>query len=173
MGAACHDAAMLRAMSIAAVLAACSGRAGPVASPAAPPPAAAPAPPVAAPGAAAPSPAAPAPAPAAPLDQDLPRLVERALAMYRDVAGALAASGNDCAAASARLRELSGRYRDVVTANAKVLRDGRARELRAALEPHGDEFDAAAQAVVGSPVMAKCAPDPAFGKAFDDLLAPP
>lgn len=170
---------MLRAMSIAAVLAACSGRAPvPVASPTpgAPPAAAAPAPPVAATptaGAGAPPPAAAAPAAAGPLDQDLPRLVDRALAMYRDVAGALAASGNDCAAASARLRELSVRYRDVVTANAKVLRDGRARQLRAALEPHGDEFDAAAQAVVGSPVMAKCAPDPAFGKAFDELLAPP
>jgi hypothetical protein len=165
---------MLRVMSIAAVLAACSGRAGPVASPGAQSPAAASAQPPAAPAAAAPPPATPAPAPAAaPLDQDLPRLVERALAMYRDVASALAASGNDCAAASARLRELSGRYRDVVTANAKVLRDGRARELRAALEPHGDEFDTAAQAVVGSPAMAKCAPDPAFGKAFDDLLAPP
>jgi hypothetical protein len=162
---------MLRAMSIAAVLAACSGRAGPVASPGAAP-AAAPAPPAAAP---APPPAAPAPAhaDAAPLDQDLPRLIERALAMYRDIAGALAASGNDCAAASARIRELSGRYRDVVTANAKVLRDGRARELRTALEQHGDEFDAAAQTVVGAPVMAKCAPDPAFGKAFDELLAPP
>jgi hypothetical protein len=169
---------MLRVMSIAAVLAACSGRGpGPVASPApaaappaAPRPAAAPVSPAPAAPPAAPAPAAAA---AAPLDQDLPRLVERALAMYRDVAGALAASGTDCAAASARLRELSERYRDVVTANAKVLRDGRARQLRAALESHGDEFDAAAQAVVGSPAMAKCAPDPAFSKAFDDLLAPP
>lgn len=148
---------MLRVMSITAVLAACSGRApGPAAPPAA----------------VAPADASP-PADAAPLDQDLPRLVERSLAMYRDVAGALAASGNDCAAASARLRELSERYRDVVSANAKVLRDGRARQLRAALEQHGDEFDAAAQAVVQSPAMAKCAPDPAFGKAFDELLAPP
>lgn len=164
---------MLRVMSIAAVLAACGGRApGPPAatppSPPAPTAAAAPA------GAGAPTViAAPPPADATPLDQDLPRLVERALALYRDVAGALAASGNDCAAASARLRALSERYRDVVTANAKVLRDGRARQLRAALESHGDEFDAAAQAVIGSPVMAKCAPDPAFGKAFDELLAPP
>ncbi len=158
---------MLRVMSIAAVLAACSGRASgpPAPKPPAPPAATAPA-----------DAGAPAPTPAAnatPLDQDLPRLVERALALYRDVAGALAASGNDCAAASARLRALSERYRDVVTANAKVLHDGRARQLRAALEAHGDEFDAAAQAVVQSPVMAKCASDAAFGKAFDDLLAPP
>jgi hypothetical protein len=169
---------MLRVMSIAAVLAACTGRApGPVVSPApaAPPPAAAHVAPAASTAAAAAPPAAPAPAAAdpGPLDQDLPRLVERALAMYRDVAAALAASGSDCAAASARLRELSERYREVVSANARVLRDGRARQLRAALESHGDEFDAAAQAVVGAPAMAKCAPDPAFGKAFDELLAPP
>ncbi len=158
---------MLRVMSIAAVLAACGGRApGPPASP-----------PPAPPAAVAPADAgAPPPSPVAdatPLDQDLPRLVDRALALYRDVAGALAASGDDCAAASARLRALSDRYRDVVTANARVLRDGRARQLRAALESHGDEFDAVAQAVVQSPTMARCAPDPAFGKAFDELLAPP
>lgn len=158
---------MLRVMSIAAVLAACSGQAPAPAAPSARAPAA----PAASSSARAA--AAPAEADATPLDQDLPRLVERALAMYRDVASALAASGNDCASASARLRELSERYRDVVTANAKVLRDGRARELRAALGSHGDEFDAAAQAVVGSPAMAKCAPDPAFSKAFDELLAPP
>ncbi|HEX3766050.1 MAG TPA: hypothetical protein VHW23_45450 [Kofleriaceae bacterium] len=156
---------MLRVMSIAAVLAACGGRPpGPPAAPAAPP---------AAPAAAQPArPAEPAvAADATPLDQDLPRLVDRALAMYRDVAGAL--GGEDCAAASARLRALSSRYHDVVAANARVLRAGRAGQLREALEPHGDEFDAAAQAVVGSPAMAKCAPDPAFEKAFDDILAPP
>jgi hypothetical protein len=155
---------MVRAMSIAAVLAACSGRAGPVASPAA-----APAPPAAAPAAA----PAPAPAAAVPLDQDVPRLVERGLAMYRDIAGALAASGNDCAAAAARLRELSGRYRDVVAANAKVVRDGHARQLQAELDARGDEFKAAAEAVAGAPIMARCGPDPAFHKAFDDMFVPP
>jgi hypothetical protein len=169
----------LRAMSIAAVLAACSGRApGPVASPApgAARVAAAPAPPAGATASAgAPPSAAPAPAAAdaAPLDQDLPRLVERALAMYRDVAAALTASGNDCAAASARLRELSGRYRDVVAANAKVVRDGHARQLQAELDARGDEFKAAAEAVAGAPIMARCGPDPAFHKAFDDMFVPP
>lgn len=172
---------MLRVMSIAAVLVACGGRAPAPAAPPAPP--APPAPSAAPPAAPAPAPPADASAPTAavaappadtaPLDQDLPRLVERALALYRDVASALTASGNDCAAASARLRALSERYRDVVLANAKVLHDGRARQLRAALEQHGDEFDAAAQAVVGSPAMAKCAPDPVFSKAFDELLSPP
>jgi hypothetical protein len=107
---------------------------------------------------------------AAPLDQDLPRLVERAIAMYQDIAKALTASGADCAAASTRLGQLAAGYRDVVTANAKVLRDGRAKELKAALEPRGDVFDAGAQAIMQSPTMARCARDPAFTKALDQLL---
>jgi hypothetical protein len=107
---------------------------------------------------------------AAPLDQDLPRLVERAIAMYQDIAKAFAASGKDCAAATARLGQLTGTYRDVVAANAKVLHDGRAKELKAALEPHGDAFDAGARAILQSPTMSACAPDPAFTKALDQLL---
>jgi len=114
------------------------------------------------------------PADAAPLDQDLPRLAERSLAMYKDVAKAFADAGDDCKAATARLRELSGTYREVAVANAKVLQDGRAKQLQSALDPHGDEFDAAAKAVMQSPTMSKCAKDRAFGKAFDELLeAPP
>jgi hypothetical protein len=160
---------MLRAMSIAALLAACSGHAPGPSGPTPP----APVRPAPAPAAAPPVAAAPPAADTAPLDQDLPRLVERVLAMDRDVAAALAASGNDCAAASARLRELAGRYRDVATATAKVLRDSRAGQLRAALESQSDEFEAAGRAVVDSPAMARCAPDPAFGKVFDELFAPP
>jgi hypothetical protein len=113
---------------------------------------------------------------AAPLDQDLPRLVERAIAMYQDIAAALVvpspsgASGKDCAAATAKLRQLAGTYRDVVAANAKVLHDGRAKELKAALEPHGDAFDAGARAIMQSPTMSACAQDPGFTKALDELL---
>jgi ABC-type transporter Mla subunit MlaD len=111
---------------------------------------------------------------AAPLDQDLSRLAERSLAMYQDVAKAFAATGQDCAAATARLRQLAAAYRDVVTANAKVLHDGRAKQLRAALEPHDEAFNRSAQAVVQSPTMSSCSRDAAFAKAFDELLeAPP
>jgi len=131
-----------------------------------------------------PQPAAPPPPPpaaiadagaveVAPLDQDLPRLVERLLAMYRDVDRAFAASGEDCAAATARLRELAGRYRDAATANAKVLHDGRDGELRAALGTRSEAFDEAAAAVVQSPAMSRCGRDAAFAKAFDALVAPP
>ena len=105
-----------------------------------------------------------------PLDQDLPRLVERAIAMYQDIAKALTASGTDCAAATAKLGQVTAGYRDVVAANAKVLHDGRAKELKAALEPHGDAFDAGARAIMQSPTMSKCSQDPAFTKALDQLL---
>lgn len=108
---------------------------------------------------------------AAPLDQDLPRLVERSLAMYRDVAAALAAT--DCTAVAGQLAQLATTYRDVVQANAAVLHAGRAAQLRAALEPRGDDFDRSARAIMQSPTMAKCAQDAAFARAFDDLLQPP
>ena len=116
--------------------------------------------------------ATPAEAPA--LDQDLPRLVDRSLVMYQDVAKALAASGDDCAAATGKLHQLAGTYREVTRANAKVLHDGRARQLAAALEPHSEDFDRSAQAIVQSPTMSRCSTDPAFSKAFDELVeAPP
>src|ERR1051325_1583733 len=110
---------------------------------------------------------------AVPLDQDLARLADRSLGLYQDIARAFSAAGQDCAAATARLHELTGRYRDVVVANAKVLHDGRAKELRAALDPKSDAFDAAAAAVVQSPTMSRCAQDRGFAKAFDELVAPP
>lgn len=150
---------MLRMMWLAAAAAiGCSGK-PPAAKPAEPAPVAA---------------VADAGADAAPLDQDLPRLAERSLAMYQDVAKALAQSGDDCKAAASRLGQLASQYRDAVTANAKVLQDGRAKQLRVALDPHNDEFDRAAKAIMQSPTMSKCSQDRAFARAFDELLeAPP
>jgi len=151
---------MFRVLGIT-VAVACSGKPSPPAQPAGPGPGAA----VADAGAA---------ADAAPLDQDLPRLVERALVMYHAVADALAASGEDCAAATAKLGQLAGTYRDVVVANAKVLHDGRAKQLQTALAPHLEDFDRTAQAIMHGPTIATCAQDAAFAKAFDELLeAPP
>lgn len=130
-------------------------------------------PPPAQPAEAAPSADAAIASDATALDQDLPRLALRSLALYQDVANAFAASGEDCAAAATRLGQLAGAYRDVVTANAKVLHDGRAKQLQAALDPHGDAFDRSARAIIQSPTMSKCSQDPAFAKAFDHLLEPP
>jgi len=152
---------MLRVLSLLAAAAAIAcGGSPPPAKPAGPTPAAVP------------IDAGPRDAP--PLDQDLERLVQRSLAMYRAVAKALGDPQRPCSAAAADLGQLRDEYRDVVTANTKVVQDGRAKELKAALAPHNEEFDGAAQAVLQSPMMSKCHGDRAFTKAFDDLVdAPP
>jgi hypothetical protein len=109
---------------------------------------------------------------AAPLDQDLPRLIQRTLMLFDDIARAFAASGTDCAAATARLDALAG-YRDVPIANAKVFHDRRSDELRQALAPHTDQLERATQAFMQSPTMASCVGDARFVKALDVLLVPP
>ncbi|MBC7974325.1 MAG: hypothetical protein H7138_05015 [Myxococcales bacterium] len=63
--------------------------------------------------------------------------------------------------------------RDVVAANAQVLRDGRGAELRTALDRQGAAFDESARAIMQSPTLARCAQDPAFTRAFDLLLSAP
>ncbi|HSK01489.1 MAG TPA: hypothetical protein VK932_09620 [Kofleriaceae bacterium] len=110
---------------------------------------------------------------ALPLDRDYDRLAVRAVALYEAVAEAFRAAGEDCERATARLGELAAAYRDVVAANAKILHEGRARELKRPLAKHGDRFDAAARAIMGSEAMARCAEDPAFTNAFDDLVGAP
>lgn len=106
------------------------------------------------------------------LDRDLPRLVERSLAMYRDVAAALAAAGPDCAAATTRLGQLAATYHDVAAANARLIHDGRDAELRAALAPHDDELGRAAEAVMHAPTLSACVHDRAFADALDHVFSP-
>jgi hypothetical protein len=124
-------------------------------------------------------PVAPTPAPvvdaavATALDKDLPALAARSTQMYQQVAAAFVAAGDDCAAATEKLTAIQRSYADVMSAIAKVLHDGRARELRAALEPSSDALDAAAKSIVDSPTMRKCSPDRAFTAAFDFIGAPP
>ncbi len=107
------------------------------------------------------------------LDRDLPRLATRSTQMYQEVAAAFVAVGEDCAAATAKLTSIQKSYADVMAAIAKVLHDGRARELRAALEPNADSLDGAAKSIVDSKTMRKCSPDRAFTAAFDFIGAPP
>jgi hypothetical protein len=83
-----------------------------------------------------------------------------------------AATGEDCAAATAKLEGLVKEFDDVIVANAKVLHDHRAKEMRAALEPHQKELDAAAHAIMESKTLATCSPDKRFENAFDRLMAP-
>ncbi|HEY4058034.1 MAG TPA: hypothetical protein VGM39_15575 [Kofleriaceae bacterium] len=122
-----------------------------------------------------PSPApttASAPAGPAPLDQNLPVLATRATQLYQSVAKLLAAN-TDCATATAQLRDLAAANADVVAANKKVLHEGRAKDLRAALEPHATDLDTAAQEIVAAPLMRSCSQDRAFTDAFDELVGAP
>jgi hypothetical protein len=92
--------------------------------------------------------------------------------MYKDVAAALTAAGSDCAAATAKLGPIAATYRDVAVANAKVIRDGRDAELRAALAPHDDELGSAAEAVMHAPTLSACVQDRAFADALDHVFSP-
>lgn len=121
-------------------------------------------------GGSAPPPAAPAPLP---LDRDYPRLAELAVKLYSAVADAFRAAGEDCSAATAKLQALQNEYASVVAANARILREGRARDLKPALAKHGDQFEAAAKAIVESATMSKCSQDAAFARAFDELVGSP
>ena len=108
-----------------------------------------------------------------PLEQDLSRLAGRVVQLYQDVASALAAAGTDCAAATAKLRELQPQYAEVTATSARVLHEGRAKEMRTALEPHAEALDAAGKAIATSQTMAKCSSDRAFTEAFDGVIGAP
>ncbi len=115
------------------------------------------------------------PPPATPLalDADLPRLATRATALYQDIASGFAAADKDCAAAITTLRTLQQTYADVIAANAKVLQEDRAADLREALAPHAQALDAAAQAIMASTTLASCASSQEFSEAFDGLVGAP
>jgi hypothetical protein len=110
---------------------------------------------------------------AAPLDRDLPRLAARSVKLYQAILEAFRAAGEDCAAATARLRSLQAEYAEVVAANAKVLYEGRTRDLEAALAPHDAVFDAAARQIMSAPTLAACVRDEPFARAFDELVGAP
>lgn len=110
---------------------------------------------------------------APPLDQDLPRLAARGVKLYEEVARAFEAAGEDCAAATAKLGALTKAYEDVVAANAKVLHEGRGMQLKLALRPYDAQFNAAAKAVMGAKTLPACSQDPAFARAFDELVGSP
>ncbi len=108
-----------------------------------------------------------------PLDEDLPRLADRSVAMYEEIATAFSSAGADCAKATATLRAMQPGYADVVAANAKVLHTGRARALRDALQPLADRFDAAAKSIARSATLAECSDNRELTSTFDTLVAAP
>ena len=106
------------------------------------------------------------------LDQDLPRLAARSVLLYQGVVAAFTTAGEDCAIATQQLRDLAITYADVPVANAKVEHEGRGPALKAALRPHDDVLAEAAKTIMQSSTLAACAPDPAFGAAWEALVAP-
>lgn len=107
--------------------------------------------------------------PARPLDEDLPKLAERAVKMSKDLLKALTETGTDCAAAAARINAVADANADVTAANTKVLHAGsdRVKQLRAALEPYGAELDQTAKDISQAITASNCAKDAAFSRAFD------
>jgi len=106
------------------------------------------------------------------LDDDLGKLAERSLAMYQAIAKLLAEPSTDCAGVAAKLDAITQTNADVIAANAKVLHAGheKIQQLKAALEPHQADLDAAAQTIGASQAMKTCSSNAAFGKAADRLL---
>ncbi len=119
----------------------------------------------------------PAPAPMSPgaaeLDRDLPGLAQRSVKLFEEVAGVFTQTGEDCPAATTRLGELRVTYADVVRASEAVLHEGRAKELKVALKPYDDRLDVAAKSIMSSKTLPKCSVDPAFARAFDQLVGSP
>lgn len=105
------------------------------------------------------------------LENDLPRLAERAVKLFADWRAALGDGSADCATATTKLSALADANLDVIEANRKVLRGTRdkVKAMRAELEKYQTELDASANAIASSPTMTKCSSDPAFAKAIDRL----
>jgi hypothetical protein len=105
------------------------------------------------------------------LEDDLPRLAERAVKFYADWQHIMEATTSDCAAAATKISALADANADFITANAHVMRAGHDKvvQLRAALEPHAADLDASAKAIVQSPTMAACHDNPAFAHAIDRI----
>ena len=110
--------------------------------------------------------------PRGPLDRDLDRLAERSVALFSDVKRAFDTAGDNCAAAATKLDEVTRSYADVITANAKVLSEGREMQLKIALRRFDDQFNKAALAIMQSKTIAVCFENAPFAKAFEGLAGP-
>ena len=106
-----------------------------------------------------------------PLDQDLPRLAERAVKLYLDWKNAFGEAGTDCALATTKMNAIADANADLIEANRKLYKGSheRVKEFRAELAKHEAELDASAKAIMESPTMAKCSSDPVFARALDRL----
>ena len=112
--------------------------------------------------------AAPAPRP---LDEDLPRLADRAVKLYQDWQRAFADAGTNCADAATRMTALADANADLIAANQRLTKAGhdKIKAARAELEKRSAEIDPAAQAIMTGPTMSACKSDAAFNTALERL----
>jgi hypothetical protein len=105
------------------------------------------------------------------LEDDLPRLAERAVKLYADWQQVMDEANSDCTAAAAKIGALADANADFITANVHIMRGGHDKvvQLRAALEPHAAELDAAGKAIAQSPTMTACRDNAAFAHAIDRI----
>jgi len=105
------------------------------------------------------------------LEDDLPKLAERAVKLYQDWQRAFSEAGTDCAAATTRMNALADANADLIAANQRLVHAGhdKIKAARVELDKHSAEVDPAAQAIIQGPTMSACKGDPAFNKALDRL----
>jgi hypothetical protein len=99
----------------------------------------------------------------------VPSAEPRRVAALADVSRALDDAA--CAPAAAKLQAVAAANADAIAANLRVLHGGRDKveALHAALRARQGELDAAARAVIESPVFAACTSDDAFARAIGAL----
>lgn len=105
------------------------------------------------------------------LEDDLPRLADRAVKLYQAWQAAFSEVGTDCAAATARMNALADANADLIAANQRLMHapHDKIKAARAELEKHATEVDAAAKSIMQGPTMSACNADPAFGNALERL----
>jgi hypothetical protein len=106
-----------------------------------------------------------------PLDEDLPRLADRAVKLYQDWQRAFAEAGTNCADAAARMNAIADANVDLIAATQRLTRAGHEKNkaARAELEKRSAEIDPAAQAIMTGPTMSACKSDAPFNAALERL----
>lgn len=112
-----------------------------------------------------------APAAPLPLDEDLPRLADRAVKLYQDWQRAFTEAGTNCADAATRMSALADANADLIAANQRLIKAGheKIKAARTELEKRSADIDPAAQAIMTGPTMSACKSDAAFNTALERL----
>lgn len=105
------------------------------------------------------------------LEDDLPRLADRAVKLYLDWQKAFDTAGTNCADATARMNTLAETNADLIEANHRLMKSGheKIKAARAELIKRSGEIDAAAQTIMTGPTMTACKGDAPFNAALERL----